>query len=87
LRDFYDKDPNTGTLRKNINIEKRIYSINIPVDGVFTKYTVGENCVAIFITVDWIIPPTFIVHSIGEFIVPTQFLNSSQFYVEYFEGY
>jgi hypothetical protein len=87
LRDSYAKDPHNGSRRKNINMTKRIYSINVPVNGIFKKYTVGENCIAIFVTVDWIKTPIFFVFHVGEFLVPIEFLNDIRFNVEFFEGY
>lgn len=82
--DYYCTLRDSTKKRINISLTKRVYSIQIVVGELVTKYTVGENASAIFESEEWINPHSYFIFSGG-----TGFLlepnNNSHVIVEYFE--
>lgn len=86
--DFYCALRNDTKKHINISLDKRVYSIRISIGGVQKKYTVGDNAIAIFESVEWITPSSYFVFTNSKgFLLskPSIYEENPNVIVEYFE--
>lgn len=72
----------------NISVDKRVYSIQVPINGILDKYTVGDNAIAIFESIEWIQPRSyFVINDNKAFLIKpsNNFKKIPDIKVEYFE--